>query len=418
MNINDYKNLGQDFRERNEGNSGWKNFWIGIAATAVGGIAIGFGKKIGQKAVDGVAVVCKDIYNGIKNFFKEEDTNVHNNKASEEYELLKPIEKNDKSCNEYRNEEQLLALVSGLIYKGEITVMFSPSNAGKSIYALQLAIETAKSNPYCKVIYINQEMKDSQIGSRLFPNGITVPQDYYPANLIIKPRQANANTFIKSLHKSIPQEGGEVFVILDNMTHLCKSTQGNEPMELMSQVSTICDNAKLKRNVTVTTLLVAHSTKSCNELLTAADFKGNGSIFATADAVFAIGHTRDNNRYIVKLKQRNDEFDSKRLYIHQIKKGDSNKPYLHMEFIKEERAEVVFPAKNAKANTSAGNFQKNKKGSHQGKRWEFTDEQIDFLKELCFKKESLRSAQNKFENRFGETPSHSKISELFQKFKE
>lgn len=52
MNINDYKNLGQDFRERNEGNSGWKNFWIGIAATAVGGIAIGFGKKIGQKAVD------------------------------------------------------------------------------------------------------------------------------------------------------------------------------------------------------------------------------------------------------------------------------------------------------------------------------------------------------------------------------
>ena len=320
----------------------------------------------------------------------------------------------DRTCNDFSNVEKPEALIDGFIYKGEKNLLFSPSNSGKTIYALQIAIETAKKYPKCKVIYFNQEMSESQVNKRLFPDNVNVPSYYYPSNLILKPKQKDSNMFTKSLLSSIEQCNGDVFVILDNITQLCPKQQSNDATNLVNDLDIISRNAKLKKNISVTSLIVAHTVKGHSELLSENDFKGKSTIYDLVDAAFAIGTTRDKNKYIVKLKQRNEKFSQTHLYIHEIKDGNTEKPYLHMELIEEAEAEVVFPPKNAKTESSIAN---NKKRSHQGKAWTFTDEQISFLKELYENKYSSRNAQKAFAERFGESPCHTHISKQFKDFK-
>ena len=420
MRISEVGELGKTFRGGNE-NRGLekKDYLIGAGCIAGALVLWGFGRKFGGKIANGVGRVCKDCYNYItKGKSKKKSIESNINKDTEElHELLQPVMETDRTLNDFSKVEKPKVLVDGLIYRGEKTLMFSPANSGKTIYAFQIAIETANKYPNCKVVYYNQEMNDSQINKRLYPEGIDVPDNYYPSNLIIKPSQANSAAFVKNLLDSIPQNNGEIFVILDNITHLCPVQQSNDATNLVNQLTLIIQNAKTKRNVTVTSLIVSHTVKGHSELLNEEDLKGNSTIYDLVDAVFAIGTTRDENKYIVKLKQRNDKFSQTHLYIHEIKEGNKEKPYLHMEFIEEAEAEVVFPSKNAKVNTLSSNCPNNNKRNHQGKRWEFTDEQIDFLKELYIKEESLRNAQNKFKNRFGESPSHSKINDLFKEFK-
>ncbi|MBE6300205.1 MAG: AAA family ATPase [Bacteroidales bacterium] len=419
MRISEVGNLGKIFSggEENRGLEK-KDYFIGTVCIA-GAVAFwGFSKKMGSKIADGVSRVCKDCYNYFTKGKSENNSIRPNiNKDTEElHELLQPIVVADRTCNDFSNVEKPKVLVDGLIYRGEKTLLFSPANSGKTIYAFQVAIETAKKYPNCKVVYFNQEMNDNQINNRLYPEGVDVPNDYYPSNLILKPSQMNSEAFVKNLLDSIPQNNGEIFVILDNITHLCPKQQSNDATDLVNKLTLIIQNAKIKRNVTVTSLIVAHTVKGHCELLSERDFNGKSTIYDLVDAAFAIGATRDENKYIVKLKQRNEKFSAKHLYIYEIKKGNQEKPYLHMELTSEAEAEVVFPSKKAKVNTSANNYQNNKKRYHQGRRWEFTEEQVSFLRELYDKSYSLRDAQKAFATRFGESPCHTHINKQYKIF--
>lgn len=417
MRISEVGELGKTFSGGDE-NKGVekKDYLNGAIYVAVALALLGFSKKFGEKIANGVGQVCKDCYNYFTKR-KSENNSIRSNfnKDTEElHELLQPIEDVDRTCNDFSNVEKPEALIDGFIYKGEKNLLFSPSNSGKTIYALQIAIETAKKYPKCKVIYFNQEMSESQVNKRLFPDNVNVPSYYYPSNLILKPKQKDSNMFTKSLLSSIEQCNGDVFVILDNITQLCPKQQSNDATNLVNDLDIISRNAKLKKNISVTSLIVAHTVKGHSELLSENDFKGKSTIYDLVDAAFAIGTTRDKNKYIVKLKQRNEKFSQTHLYIHEIKDGNTEKPYLHMELIEEAEAEVVFPPKNAKTESSIAN---NKKRSHQGKAWTFTDEQISFLKELYENKYSSRNAQKAFAERFGESPCHTHISKQFKDFK-
>lgn len=417
MRISEVGELGKTFSGGDENKGVEKNdFLIGTFCVALALVLLGFSKKFGEKIANGVGQVCKDCYNYFTKG-KSENNSIRSNfnKDTEElHELLQPIEDVDRTCNDFYNVEKPEALIDGFIYKGEKNLLFSPSNSGKTIYALQIAIETAKKYPKCKVIYFNQEMSESQVNKRLFPDNVNVPSYYYPSNLILKPKQKDSNMFTKSLLSSIEQCNGDVFVILDNITQLCPKQQSNDATNLVNDLDIISRNAKLKKNISVTSLIVAHTVKGHSELLSENDFKGKSTIYDLVDAAFAIGTTRDKNKYIVKLKQRNEKFSQTHLYIHEIKDGNTEKPYLHMELIEEAEAEVVFPPKNAKTESSIAN---NKKRSHQGKAWTFTDEQISFLKELYENKYSSRNAQKAFAERFGESPCHTHISKQFKDFK-
>jgi hypothetical protein len=417
MRISEVGELGKTFSGGDE-NKGVekKDYLIGTICVAGALAFLGFSKKFGEKIANGVGQVCKDCYNYFTKG-KSENNSIRSNfnKDTEElHELLQPIEDVNRTCNDFSNVEKPEALIDGFIYKGEKNLLFSPSNSGKTIYALQIAIETAKKYPKCKVIYFNQEMSESQVNKRLFPDNVNVPSYYYPSNLILKPKQKDSNMFTKSLLSSIEQCNGDVFVILDNITQLCPKQQSNDATNLVNDLDIISRNSKLKKNISVTSLIVAHTVKGHSELLSENDFKGKSTIYDLVDAAFAIGTTRDKNKYIVKLKQRNEKFSQTHLYIHEIKDGNTEKPYLHMELIEEAEAEVVFPPKNAKTESSIAN---NKKRSHQGKAWTFTDEQISFLKELYENKYSSRNAQKAFAERFGESPCHTHISKQFKDFK-
>ena len=393
----------------------------GFARGALFVIVIVFGvevaRKGGKKIVDAVSTLCKDVYNYIKNRFRKNSANdekvTNDATINETDELLQPIKAEDKTCNDYMNVEKPKALVDGLIYKGESNLFFSPANTGKSIYALQIAIETAKKYPNCNVVYFNQEMSDSQMCNRLFPEGINVPDDYYPLNLSFKYRQMNSEMFIKSLLDCIPEGNSEMFVILDNITHLCSSPQSNDATNLINKLSIIRQNAQFKRGVTITFLLVSHTLKGYHELLSEQDCKGKSGIFDIVDAAFAIGKTRDENRYIVKLKQRNDEFSTKRLYIHKIVNGNNDKPYLHMEFIKEEDADIVFPSKRSMANSKP--MQEIK--GHQGKKFVFNAEKWQYIVEQFKNNICTREAAKNYTVRFNEPICHTTISKYFKEFK-
>lgn len=412
--VKDYMNLGSASTEE------IKNFLKGAGILGLGaGIVLGL-TILGRKVAKGISTVSKDGYNYIKDKFnKNESATSDTNKDTEDvHELLQPIEDVDRTCNDFSNVEKPEALIDGFIYKGEKNLLFSPSNSGKTIYALQIAIETAKKYPKCKVIYFNQEMSESQVNKRLFPDNVNVPSYYYPSNLILKPKQKDSNMFTKSLLSSIEQCNGDVFVILDNITQLCPKQQSNDATNLVNDLDIISRNVKLKKNISVTSLIVAHTVKGHSELLSEKDFKGKSTIYDLVDAAFAIGTTRDENKYIVKLKQRNEKFSQTHLYIHEIKDGNIEKPYLHMELVKEAEAEVVFPSKNTKVNTTTNNYQNNKKRNHQGSRWDFTEEQMNYLKEMCYEGVPTRTAVRRFEEVYGESPSHSKINQLFNDFKE
>lgn len=138
MRILEVGNLGKIFSSGDE-NRGLekKDYVIGTVCIA-GAVAFwGFSKNIGGKLANGISIICKDCYDYFKNGKNRNNSMEPNtNKDVEElHELLQPIVVTDRTCNDFSNVEKPKVLVDGLIYRGEKTLLFSPANSGKTIYA-------------------------------------------------------------------------------------------------------------------------------------------------------------------------------------------------------------------------------------------------------------------------------------------
>ena len=218
-----------------------------------------------------------------------------------------------------------------LWYEGEVCCLFSDSNLGKSIYAVQMADQIASTR--C-VLLVDCELTDKQFQMRytdaetglihIFPEGL------YRAE--INPVTLDVNDYEEKIIKNIEAVALRMatsIIIIDNLTYLCNSSDkgvdaGIFMMKLMN----------LKKKYGWSLLIIAHTPKrNLSSPITQNDLAGSKKLYNFFDSVFAIGKSAkdDRLRYVKQLKVRAGEFlyDANNIIVYELEKSSG---FVHFEF--------------------------------------------------------------------------------------
>ena len=213
------------------------------------------------------------------------------------------------------------ALWLTLWYEGEVCCLFSDSNLGKSIYAVQIATSIADKQ---RVLYFDFELSDKQFQLRYSDEANNLNQ--FPDNLYrveINRDSLDSANFEEAVIGNIEQaaiKSGAKVLIIDNLTYLCiASEKGDAAGTLMFRLMT------LKRKYGLSMLILAHTPKRClSNPITQNDLAGSKKLYNFFDSVFAIGKSAKDNsvRYIKQLKVRygNYTYDADNLIVSAIEK--------------------------------------------------------------------------------------------------
>lgn len=190
---------------------------------------------------------------------------------------------------------------------GEVACLFSDSNLGKSILAVQIATEIAKS---LSVLLFDFELSEKQFQMRYtgdFGEYYKFPNNLYRVeinNEYLNLDDINLN-IIDNIEQAAIQTEAKVLII-DNLTYMClDSENGKDAGELMLRLMV------LKKKYDLSILVLAHTPKrQMHNPITQNDLAGSKKLFNFFDAVFAIGlSAKDNNlRYIKQIKARICEY--------------------------------------------------------------------------------------------------------------
>ena len=213
------------------------------------------------------------------------------------------------------------ALYLTLWYEGEVCCLFSDSNLGKSILAMQIAAQVAKTR---KVLYFDFELSDKQFQLRYSDEQGNLNK--FPDNLYrveINRDSLDVSNFEEAIIGNIEQAAlqyGAKVLIIDNLTYLCiASEKGDAAGALMFRLMA------LKKRHGLSMLILAHTPKRClSNPITQNDLAGSKKLYNFFDSVFAIGKSaKDSNlRYIKQLKVRygNYTYDSDNVIVSAIEK--------------------------------------------------------------------------------------------------
>ena len=222
-------------------------------------------------------------------------------------------------------------LYQELWYEGEVCCLFSDSNLGKSIYAVQMADTIATLRP---VLLVDCELTDKQFQMRYtdIDTGVMhiFPELLYRAE--INPNTLDVKDYETKIFHHIEAAAQHMkcnIIIIDNLTYLCNSSDkgvdaGLFMMKLMN----------LKKKYGWSLLIIAHTPKrSLMSPITQNDLAGSKKLYNFFDSVFAIGKSAKDSRlrYVKQLKVRAGEFlyDSSNIIVYEIEKTDG---FVHFEF--------------------------------------------------------------------------------------
>lgn len=244
------------------------------------------------------------------------------------------------------------ALYLTLWYEGEVCCLFSDSNLGKSILAMQIAAQIAKTR---KVLYFDFELSDKQFQLRYSDEQGNLNK--FPENLYrveINRESLDVSNFEEAIIGNIEQAAlmtGAKVLIIDNLTYLCiASEKGDAAGALMFRLMA------LKKKHGLSMLILAHTPKRClSNPITQNDLAGSKKLYNFFDSVFAIGKSaKDNNlRYIKQLKVRygNYTYDSDNVIVSAIEKVGAFLQFVNIgyatekehlkEFTDKDRAEAI-----------------------------------------------------------------------------
>lgn len=211
-----------------------------------------------------------------------------------------------------------------LWHENEICCLFADSNLGKSIYAVQIASEIAKTEP---VLYCDFELSDKQFQMRYTDPETslihTFPDNFMRAEINMDALCGYSEDIEGDLIRKIERVASEYQIkkiIIDNLSFLCNASDksdiaGRFMMRLL----------ELKRCNHLSILVLAHTPKrSLNSPITQNDLAGSKRLFNFFDSAFAIGRSaRDGNlRYIKQLKSRAGafEYDADNVIVAEIDK--------------------------------------------------------------------------------------------------
>ncbi len=235
-----------------------------------------------------------------------------------------------------------------LWYEGELCILFSDTNLGKSILAVQIGnsisrgeqipgfvLQAAKQ----QILYFDFELSDKQFEARYsenFNRHYIFDDNFLRAE--INPEESdykehNFETFEEYLNHSIEKviiETDAKILIIDNITYLNNETEKAKfALPLMKHMQS------LKKKYGLSILCLAHTPKrDLSKPITRNDLQGSKMLMNFCDSSFSIGESSNDKsiRYLKQIKARNTEmvFDTENVCTCQITKPDN---FLMFEFM-------------------------------------------------------------------------------------
>ena len=145
-------------------------------------------------------------------------------------------------------------------YEGEVCCLFADCNLGKSILAVQIANDIAKTQ---KILYFDFELSNKQFQLRYSDeqgNLFTFPENLYRVSIDRDGMDMNdlsnfEDAIIKDIEDTLTSTGAKV-AIIDNLTYLClQAEKGDAAGSLMFKLMA------LKRKYGLSLLILSHTPK-------------------------------------------------------------------------------------------------------------------------------------------------------------
>lgn len=243
----------------------------------------------------------------------------------------------NKSVEDALNMPDPVDLYYGLFNEGEVACLFADSNAGKSIFAVQMADYISRHR---KVLYVDCELSEKQFQLRYTNKELgfryMFSDNFYRAE--IAPERMSIQNYEESIITDIESAALQTdskIVIIDNLTYLCNSSEkgdvaGSFMMKLIA----------LKKKHGLTLLVISHTPKrNLSNPITQNDLAGSKKLYNFFDNVFAIGQSAKDKRikFIKQVKVRASEYiyDSDNVIIYEITNEGGYVHFLHKGYGKE-----------------------------------------------------------------------------------
>lgn len=230
-------------------------------------------------------------------------------------------------------------LFDHLWYENEICIFFGDSNAGKSIFAVQIAEAISE---HCKAGYLDFELSPKQFEHRYsenYSNHHKFPENLFRIEIDPDATFEGFNDFedylIYSLEQVIIQTEIKVWIV-DNITYLKSETdKAKNALPLMQKLKA------LKKKYGLSILALSHTPKrDLTKPITQNDVHGSKMLVNFCDSSFAIGASQKDNsiRYIKQIKTRNTEikYGSDNVMVYEITKP-SNRLFMAFKEFSTER---------------------------------------------------------------------------------
>jgi hypothetical protein len=283
--------------------------------------------------------------NEIDNAMKKQSLDVDGKKANTESTGMFTL----KTANEWIDEAKKRPIPNMLFgefwFEGELCILFSDTNIGKSILAVQVGNSISKKEqiPGFKLESIKQPILyfDFELSNKQFENRYSIDfKEHYSfdsnfirveidGDAVIPVGKDYESYLCDSLELAIINSKSKVLII-DNLTFLKNDTEkAKDALSLMKQLKLL----KTKYNLSI--LVLAHTPKrDSSKAITLNDLAGSKMLINFCDSAFTIGgsYTDKNIRYIKQIKQRNTEviYDSENVCVCQIQKVVN---FLQFEFL-------------------------------------------------------------------------------------
>ena len=227
-------------------------------------------------------------------------------------------------------------LIPHILVEYETTILFSGPGVGKTVLAIQIAIELAEQG--MRVLVVNFELSQQQLALR-YPNK-EFPNTLYHASIdYTKMHDVTDQNLILPEIERLAVERNIELIIIDNFTNLCiNSKEAAEAGNIMVKLLAM----RMTHNWTM--LILAHVPKrKQGDPLTIDDLAGSKLLSNLADNVIGFNKSKKdkNMRYLIQLKYRSlpIELDFKNVQELTLTSSDG---WLHFEYggYDEERAHL------------------------------------------------------------------------------
>ena len=252
------------------------------------------------------------------------------------------------------NIEKQKKISGKFLNEGDIGILFSNgTNAGKTVFAIQTAIDAANGEPSSVfpsqekpdaqfVYYYNFEMSKSQLKERYIGNN-----DYmlYPSNFVLIDAvdyKLDWQETIKSIATETQKcSSSHITVYIDTLKDLFPQVSGTDVTVFLGKLSTIQKNAMNLDGKHITFVLVSQSVKKKEwEPTGIDDISGSAALSCLVDSILLVGPTCLGEEYrMVKLLK--TRAGSKGNSVSIIKFEET--PYWHYKYIEERNEWEVLP---------------------------------------------------------------------------